>query len=212
MGAQQLPVSVVEINKTPLVASSPEKQQPSQFLPSSLVPSSSLAASPSTSTSPSSSPYPSPSTEKAGLGLLGSSPSHHRPAVSVIPIPPPTPLSPTKSTTLTHTHSHQSSTSTVVVKGIMAPFANMSHPMRTNIVFGIGEFVGTFLFLFFAFAATQVANTAPGNGRLPSPSTLLYISLAFGFSLMVNVWAFFRVTGGAFNPAVSFPLSPFLSF
>lgn len=89
----------------------------------------------------------------------------------------------------------------------MAPFANMSHPMRTNLVFGIGEFVGTFLFLFFAFAGTQVANTGPANaGGLPSTSNLLYIALAFGFSLMVNVWAFFRVTGGAFNPAVTLAL------
>lgn len=93
----------------------------------------------------------------------------------------------------------------------MAPFANMSQPMRTHLVFGIGEFVGTFMFLFFAFAGTQVANTAPANAaKLPSTSNLLYIAFAFGFSLMVNVWAFFRVTGGAFNPAVSFyTLSPF---
>jgi len=76
---------------------------------------------------------------------------------------------------------------------------------RHHFIAFIGEFVGTFLFLFFAFAATQVANmiaaTAPDLG--PSTSALMYISLAFGFSLAVNVWIFFRISGGLFNPAVS---------
>lgn len=74
----------------------------------------------------------------------------------------------------------------------------------------MGEFVGTFLFLFFAFSATQVANAATSNGggsdgsitQAPNTSALLYISLAFGFSLAVNAWVFFRITGGLFNPAV----------
>ena len=34
-------------------------------------------------------------------------------------------------------------------------------------------------------------------------SRLLYISLAFGFAYMVNVWMFFHVSDGLFNPAVS---------
>ena len=34
-------------------------------------------------------------------------------------------------------------------------------------------------------------------------SNLLYIALGFGFSLAVNAWIFFRVSGGLFNPAVS---------
>ena len=64
-----------------------------------------------------------------------------------------------------------------------------------------GEFVGTFLFLFFAFAATQVANNIRGD-RDMDIGTLLYICLAFGFSLAVTVWVFFRISGGLFNPAV----------
>ncbi|EAQ90178.1 hypothetical protein CHGG_06797 [Chaetomium globosum CBS 148.51] len=70
---------------------------------------------------------------------------------------------------------------------------------HNNIVAALGEFVGTFLFLFFAFAGTQVANTpapAPANGRdtpLPNTSNLMFIALAFGLSLMANVWAFYRV-------------------
>lgn len=67
----------------------------------------------------------------------------------------------------------------------------------------LGEFVGTYLFLFFAFAGTQVANTNPVTMTGPNIASLLYISLAFGFSLAVNVWVFFRISGGLFNPAVS---------
>ncbi|PSN70206.1 aquaporin-like protein [Corynespora cassiicola Philippines] len=73
----------------------------------------------------------------------------------------------------------------------------------------LGEFVGTYLFLFFAFAGAQVANTPP-NDQVDTPastSTLLYIALAFGFSLAVNVWIFFRISGGLFNPAVTIALA-----
>jgi len=38
---------------------------------------------------------------------------------------------------------------------------------------------------------------------LPKLISRLYISLCFGFSLAVNAWIFFRVSGGLFNPAVS---------
>ena len=91
---------------------------------------------------------------------------------------------------------------------------------RNELVAMAAEFAGTFMFLFFAFGGTQVANTAAvadnaatagqdnNNNSItqaPNTSVLLYISLIFGFSLMVNVWVFFRVSGGLFNPAVSIP-------
>ncbi|KAF2786591.1 aquaporin-like protein [Melanomma pulvis-pyrius CBS 109.77] len=80
--------------------------------------------------------------------------------------------------------------------------------VRHLLISMLGEFVGTYLFLFFAFAGTQVANTPPSEaGSAPDVSTLLYISLAFGFSLLVNVWMFFRISGGLFNPAVSVALA-----
>lgn len=83
------------------------------------------------------------------------------------------------------------------------PMLHLADTARNNLVAGVGEFVGTFLFLFFSFAGTQVANTPkPADGALPNTSNLLYSALCFGFSLMVNVWAFYRVTGGLFNPAV----------
>jgi aquaporin rerated protein, other eukaryote len=87
---------------------------------------------------------------------------------------------------------------------------------RNEFVAAAAEFAGTFMFLFFAFGGTQVANTAAiysdaatagqANNSItqaPNTSVLLFIALSFGFSLMVNVWVFFRVSGGLFNPAVS---------
>jgi aquaporin related protein len=84
------------------------------------------------------------------------------------------------------------------------PMIQMPDKLRFNALCMMGEFVGTFLFLFFSFAGTQVSNTpAPEPGANPNTSNLLYSSLCFGFALTVNVWAFYRVTGGLFNPAVS---------
>lgn len=67
------------------------------------------------------------------------------------------------------------------------------------------------MFLFLAFAGTQVANigdtgtanTTTGQNTGFNPTVLLYVGVVFGFSLMVNVFIFFRVSGGLFNPAVS---------
>ena len=94
----------------------------------------------------------------------------------------------------------------------------MPNKWRNELVAAAAEFAGTFMFLFFAFGGTSVANTAATYSnrvtsgqdnnsitQAPDTSVLLYISLIFGFSLMVNVWVFFRVSGGLFNPAVSQP-------
>ncbi|OBT72434.1 hypothetical protein VF21_08226 [Pseudogymnoascus sp. 05NY08] len=78
---------------------------------------------------------------------------------------------------------------------------------RNNTVAVIGEFVGTFLFLFWSFVGAQIANTPkPKDGAAPNTSNLMFVSLCFGFSLTVNVWAFYRVTGGLFNPSVTLAL------
>lgn len=39
----------------------------------------------------------------------------------------------------------------------------------------------------------------------PGASQIIYVSMAYGFSLLVTVWAFYRISGGLFNPAVSQP-------
>jgi len=81
------------------------------------------------------------------------------------------------------------------------------HTAKNHIVASLGEFVGTFLFLFMAFGGAQTANQPTSTAQSttgPDLTNLLYISLIFGFSLAINVWIFFRVSGGLFNPAVSF--------
>jgi aquaporin related protein len=81
-------------------------------------------------------------------------------------------------------------------------------PIKGHIVACVGEFVGTFNFLLFALGGTNVVNTAPPEGAnatdlSANPSKIMYISLVFGFSLAVNAWVFFRISGGLFNPAVT---------
>ncbi|KAK6065505.1 mip family channel protein [Seiridium cupressi] len=96
------------------------------------------------------------------------------------------------------------------------PWTMWMHSEAKNLfVAALGEWVGTTMFLFFAFAGTQVANA---ESKTPAESTttnattgfnpvvMLYISVSFGFSLMVNVWVFFRISGGLFNPAVTLAL------
>ncbi|USP79069.1 hypothetical protein yc1106_06343 [Curvularia clavata] len=92
----------------------------------------------------------------------------------------------------------------------------MGSNAKNHFVAFVGEFVGTTMFLFFAFSGTQVANirsaaapqsnTTTGEAAGFSPIVLLYIALVFAFSLMVNVWVFFRISGGLFNPAVTFAM------
>lgn len=68
-----------------------------------------------------------------------------------------------------------------------------------------GEFCGTTLFLWFSFAGAQTA--AATGGVAGSSSEVMLTSLSFGFSLLVTVWAFYRISGGLFNPAVCILLS-----
>ncbi|KAF9637994.1 Major intrinsic protein [Lasiodiplodia theobromae] len=81
--------------------------------------------------------------------------------------------------------------------------------VRNHFIAMLGEFVGTCSFLFFALSAAQVANTVVSNNSessTPTTPDLLFIALGFGFSLAANVWVFFRISGGLFNPAVTLGL------
>ena len=88
----------------------------------------------------------------------------------------------------------------------MGFFANKH---RGHVTAFLAELAGTFLFLFFSFAIAQVANTpapsdddnTPGAG-LPSIPKIFFIASGFGASVAINVWLFYRVSGGMFNPAV----------
>ena len=64
------------------------------------------------------------------------------------------------------------------------------------------------MFLFFPFGAAHIVNLPAANGGIPeiNPAKLTLIALAFGFSLVVNVWIFARVSGSLFNPAISLSL------
>jgi len=105
---------------------------------------------------------------------------------------------------------HQSNTRASSLKSNRLPFLDWApDEARNHFVATSAEFTGTFLFLFFAFSGTQVALLAhPLDktnkvGTPSDPSQLLYISLCFGFSLAVNAWVFFRISGALFNPAVT---------
>ena len=88
-----------------------------------------------------------------------------------------------------------------VNKAVHKKIAYMTHTQRTHLIAMIGEFVGTTLFLWFGFSGAQVANTVTPAGTTDA-SQIFYLALIFGFSLMVNVWVFYRISGGLFNPAV----------
>lgn len=75
----------------------------------------------------------------------------------------------------------------------------------------VGELLGTAMFLFLAEGAAKTANlgrTASQQGAQASldNSTILTIATSFGLSLIVTAWIFFRITGGLFNPAITFAL------
>ncbi len=78
--------------------------------------------------------------------------------------------------------------------------------MQSHLVAAVAEFVGTFFFLYLAYAghitmlAQAPAAAAAGGGN--SSETVVYISLVYSMALLVNAWAFYRVSGGLFNPAV----------
>jgi aquaporin related protein len=78
--------------------------------------------------------------------------------------------------------------------------------LTTHLIAAVGEFVGTFMFLYFSFAGQimivqQASDVARRNG-LASSQQNIFTALLYGFSLLVNVWAFYRISGGLFNPAV----------
>lgn len=82
--------------------------------------------------------------------------------------------------------------------------------VRREIAAFLGEFIGTFMFLFLAFTGTQIALNAAGTQQLtssdnpaPDVSKLIYIAFAFGVSLAINVAIFADISGAKFNPAVS---------
>lgn len=65
------------------------------------------------------------------------------------------------------------------------------------------------MFLYFSFIGqimlvSQAAERSTINGQASSQQNI-FTALLYGFSLLVNVWAFYRISGGLFNPAVRIP-------
>lgn len=82
----------------------------------------------------------------------------------------------------------------------------MRDRVRNALVIVLGEFCGTFMFLLLAFIGAQTAlvtNSFTDPTAPLLPFSLMYIAASFGTALAVNVWIFYRVSGGMFNPAVS---------
>jgi len=67
--------------------------------------------------------------------------------------------------------------------------------------------------MFMGFSAAHVANLPSATQKtttgatFTSTSNLLFIAFAFGISLVINVWIFFRVSGALFNPAIALSLA-----
>ncbi|TLD06348.1 uncharacterized protein PgNI_08037 [Pyricularia grisea] len=83
--------------------------------------------------------------------------------------------------------------------------------LRHHLVAALGEFVGTFLFLFFGYASHSMIATA----ERPTPEGLrdgysaqatVLIALAYAMAILVTVWAMYRISGGLFNPAITLGL------
>jgi aquaporin related protein len=82
----------------------------------------------------------------------------------------------------------------------------MRDRVRNALVIVLGEFCGTFMFLLLSFIGAQTAlvTNSPSDPTSPLlPFSLMYIAASFGTALAVNVWIFYRVSGGMFNPAVT---------
>ncbi|OCL06137.1 aquaporin-like protein [Glonium stellatum] len=116
----------------------------------------------------------------------------------------------------THYHHHHPNTRNPPRSPAPSP---ARRALKNHLVAASGEFVGTFLFLFFGFAthlmavaqAGEVAlgtTTGDGGGTAggKSAQTVVVVALGYGMSLLVAVWALYRISGGLFNPAVTLGL------
>ncbi|KAJ1030422.1 hypothetical protein NDA16_001331 [Ustilago loliicola] len=76
---------------------------------------------------------------------------------------------------------------------------------------GLGEFIGTTMFLFLAEGGAKTAQLSVSAAQIDtatplSNETIMFIALSFGMSLLVSAWMFYRITGGLFNPAITVAL------
>ncbi|PWN40743.1 aquaporin-like protein [Ceraceosorus guamensis] len=81
-----------------------------------------------------------------------------------------------------------------------------------DLVAALGEFVGTTLFLLLALGGAKTATYSRSAAQTEGlettlgNQTILFIACSFGLSLLITAWMFYRITGGLFNPAITFAL------
>ena len=102
------------------------------------------------------------------------------------------------------------------LKNLEPKNASERSAFQGHMVAASGEFVGTFMFLLLAFCGhTMAVSQSPSNSNGPNGgngnSTIVYISLSYGISLLITAWTMYRVSGGLFNPAVTLGMVKHLS-
>ncbi|KAG0141087.1 hypothetical protein CROQUDRAFT_68699 [Cronartium quercuum f. sp. fusiforme G11] len=104
---------------------------------------------------------------------------------------------------------------------------DLFNDFQNDLVAAFGEFVGTVVFLLVGLGGIQAAATsnsaslaaaatkstassgATGSSAINTVASieqLTFISVSMGLSLLFSAWIFYRATGAAFNPNVSFAL------
>ena len=63
----------------------------------------------------------------------------------------------------------------------------------------LAEFLGTAMFLYLAVGGADAVT----QGAVSGGSGTLGIAFAFGIAMIVTAWAFFRISGAHFNPAIT---------
>ncbi|KAF9347952.1 hypothetical protein BGX34_002791 [Mortierella sp. NVP85] len=78
---------------------------------------------------------------------------------------------------------------------------NMNRKSSTKgwLIQSLAEFIGTAMFLYLAVGGADAVTQSVGMGP-----NILGTAFAFGMALTVVAWAFFRISGAHFNPAISF--------
>lgn len=80
--------------------------------------------------------------------------------------------------------------------------------IRHESLSALAEVLGTFGFLFPSFLAAQnIVSAASRDGRDPGTAEVFYIAFSFGLALLIQVFIWYRVSGGQFNPAVTLALA-----
>jgi aquaporin related protein len=80
--------------------------------------------------------------------------------------------------------------------------------MEGHFIAAVAEFAGTFMFLYMGYAGNlmtslQAVPAVAPDGDGPASQTVVFTALSYSLALLVNVWAFYRISGGLCNPAVS---------